>query len=128
VTCNYADGDTTEELHLPGEGAFTFLTQPQENVPTPPSELPKDSLSPEGHDHRIEILLGQKRKLHDTDEVYTITQDDMDWLHYFKDKTVFTIGTAQSVYLYRHLVTDMLCAPVRTSLSTYRSFSTDTIC
>lgn len=99
MTCNY-NGDTADELHLPGEGAFTFSTTPHSNGPGLGPNIPKDSLSPEGDD-QIEKMLDMPLDLHGTDEVYRLTKADLDVLRMFKNRTVYTIGTAQSVGKYR---------------------------
>lgn len=72
MTCNYNTDatDAAAELHLPGEGAFTFSTTPHSNGPGfGPADVPKDSLSPEGEDDQIEKMLGLALDLHGTDEV-----------------------------------------------------------
>lgn len=126
MTCNYTQaGDGGEELHLPGEGAITFFTQPQANAPTPPSQLPKDSLSPEGDFFQFEQLLGKYRKLHDSAEPYLVVQEDIDLLHQFKDKTVYSIGTAQMVHIYRHQVCQMVCPAVRPLSAFHHTVSLD---
>ena len=112
VTCNY-DGDTTEELQLPGEGAFSFASKPDDFEPAP---VPKDSLSPESNDGRIDAMLGAALELHDSDEngdrVYHLTKEDVDILRMFKDQTVFTIGTSQTTHVYRTELVNLICCSV----------------
>ena len=101
MTCNYT-GDGADELHLPGEGAFVFSTTPHSHGPGLGPNVPKDSLSPEGHDDQVEKMLGIPLDLHQTEEPYRLTKDDLDILRIFKNRTVYTIGTAQSVATYRN--------------------------
>lgn len=46
-------------------------------------------------------MLGVALDLHDTDEVYRISEEDVEVLRMFRDRTVFTIGTAKTVGTYR---------------------------
>ncbi|KAK3700108.1 hypothetical protein LTR37_016111 [Vermiconidia calcicola] len=108
VTCNY-DGDATDELQLPGEGAFTFISQPHQYAPAAePESAPKDSLSPEGWYDKVEGMLGMPLELHDIDEPYYVTEADVEAMRNFRDKTVWTIGTAQTVRFYRNEMMKMI--------------------
>ena len=111
VTCDY-DGDGCDELQLPGEGAFRFISQPLENAPTNKREylLPKDSMSPDDKDDKIEGMLNVPISLHETGELYYISKEDVEILYHFRDSTVFTIGTAQTVPLYRAEIVNMVCS------------------
>ncbi len=53
MTCNY-DGDGLEELQLPGEGAFSFASEPRGSGPDAP---PKDSMSPDDDDKKIDMRI-----------------------------------------------------------------------
>ncbi|KAK3718917.1 hypothetical protein LTR37_004833 [Vermiconidia calcicola] len=108
VTCNY-DGDATDELQLAGEGAFTFISQPHQYAPAAePDAAPRDSLSPEGYDDKVERMLGMPLELHDIGEPYYVTEDDVEAMRNFRDKTVWTIGTAQTVRFYRQEMMNMI--------------------
>lgn len=111
VTCNY-DGDAKDELQLPGEGAFSFTSKPDHFAPDPVPWVPKDSLSPESNDYKIDNMLGSPMELHETDEVYHMTKEDIDTLRMFKDQTVFTIGTAQTTHVYRAELVNLICCSV----------------
>ena len=109
VSCDY-EGDGAEELQLPGEGAFRFMSQPFENSPSKKQDiLPKDSLSPDDRDDKIDGMLDMPMVLHDTSEIYYLGKEDLEILYSFRDKTVFTIGTAQTVPLYRAQIVSMVC-------------------
>lgn len=105
VQCNY-DGEAADDLHLPGEGAIVFSSAPASTEPTQP---PKDSMSPETKNDRIDSMLGKPLTLQGTDEMYYMTQDDLDILRVFRDRTVFTIGTAQSIWIYRTELVNLVC-------------------
>ena len=111
VTCNY-DGIATEELQLPGEGAFSFTSKPNEIIFRGEKEIPKDSMSPEANDDKIDSMLDMPMELHESDETYHISKEDLEILRIFKDQTVFTIGTAQTVHIYRSECVNMLCHSV----------------
>ena len=91
-------------MQLPGEGAFSFASL-SISEPDPP---PKDSMSPEDDNKRIDEMIGSPMELCETDEKYLITKEDVEILRWFKDQTVFTIGTAQTVSIYRHEITSMM--------------------
>ena len=57
-------------------------------------------------------MFGRPMELHDTDEVYRITKDDVEILRMFKDQTVFTIGTAQTTHVYRAELVNLICCSV----------------
>jgi hypothetical protein len=65
-------------------------------------------MSPDDDDKRIDGMLGMPMELHESDEKYLITQEDVEVLRWFKDQTVFTIGTAQTVPIYRHEIISMI--------------------
>lgn len=64
-------------------------------------ESPRDSLSPEHKDDPLVPMLGLGLALHESTEEYCLTQDDVDILRSFFNRTVFTVGTAQSMDTYR---------------------------
>ena len=117
VNCNY-DGTGFDELKLPGEGAIIFSTIPATNGPSTRQDLIKDSMSPENDDDNILIdsLIGMPLKLHNDEGYYRITKEDVEIIRRFKDRTVFTIGTAHSVLIYRREVVQMVA-----SVSLHRS-------
>ena len=88
--------------------------------------MPKDSMSPEAFvDDFIERLMDHPLKLHNTDEFYYMTKDDIRCLYYFKEKTVYTIGTQQSVMTYRHEVVKLMMSvslTVSSNLNAYCFF------
>ena len=100
MQCNYS-GTASDELQLPGEGAFSFTSKPSETSTEIPN-LPKDSLSPQPSDDVVDKIIGMQLDLAQTDDVYTLNKDDVETLRRFMDRTVFTIGTAQTVWIYRH--------------------------
>lgn len=69
-------------------------------------------MSPDDGDRRIDKMLGMPMELCETDEKYLITKEDLEILRWFKDQTVFTIGTAQTVHLYRDEISGMLLRSV----------------
>jgi hypothetical protein len=85
-------------MHHQGETSFVIepcvphfeqAVQPGPGIPlTPPSE-------------DFGRWLGYPLALHETDEVYHITEKDLGRFRRFQDRTVLTIGTAQTVYIYR---------------------------
>lgn len=54
-------------------------------------------------------MLGYPLALHETNEVYRITEKDMDIFRRFRERTVMTIGTAQTVYTYRNVILQLGC-------------------
>ena len=122
VTCNY-DSFESEDLLLPGEGAFSFASEARNVSLEAP---PKDSMSPDSDDAKIDGMVGMPMELHDTDEKYLITKEDVELLRWFKDQTVFTIGTAQTVHIYRHEIVGMLLLSV--SYSSRINWSRSVLC
>lgn len=107
VTCNY-DEAATNELHLPGESAFSFVSKPRSSGPGHGPELyPKDSMSPDTGDEKLNTMLAMPLKLHDTEELYYMTEEDIELIRLFKDRAVYTLATAQSVETYRRELTNM---------------------
>lgn len=101
-------------MQLPGEGAFTFASSPKSSEPQ--EAPPKDSMSPDGEeDARIDELLGSPMELCETDEKYHLSKEDVEILRWFKDQTVFTIGTAQTVMVYRKEIVRMMLHSVSSS-------------
>lgn len=72
-------------------------------------------MSPESNEQRIEAMLGTPIDLHESDEIYHLTKEDVDTLHMFKDQTVFTIGTSQTTHVYRSELVNLICCSVRVS-------------
>jgi hypothetical protein len=115
VDCNYGGGTTTTELHHSGEAAFiveTFGPKGTSEVTTeaiavdelarttvPPAFGPTAPPTPPSE--YIMNMLGYRLALHETDEVYVCTERDLERLRRFHDRTVLTIGTAQTVHIYR---------------------------
>ena len=103
MTCNYDGGAGTDELQLSlgagggGGQQITFNSRPAETEP----EIPRDSLSPDAASDVIELLSGRELDLFGTNEKYTLSREDLDILHRFRNRTVYTIGTARSVQVYR---------------------------
>ena len=64
-------------------------------------------MSPEMKVDRVEGMLGAALDLHDTDEKYYVTKEDVQLLRIFESRTVWTIGTAQSVGTYRVQIINM---------------------
>ncbi|KAK4541582.1 hypothetical protein LTR36_007879 [Oleoguttula mirabilis] len=105
VSCSY-DGEGSNELQHSGEGAFriepavpdggTLVDFGPQNLPTPPNEFPAG-------------MLGYGLTLHDTEEVYRITEKDMDIFRRFRERTAMTIGTAQTVDTYRDAIGKLGC-------------------
>lgn len=94
-----------------------FMSKPAESAPV----IPRDSLSPESRDNVfVDGLLGRELELFGTSEKYVMTKEDVDILKRFQNRTVFTIGTAQSVRVYRDEIVRMVCS-VRCPLP-YRTF------
>ena len=70
-------------------------------------------MSPDdGENARLDALLGTPMDLHESDEKYLITKEDVEILRWFKDQTVFTIGTAQTVHVYRGEVVSLMMLSV----------------
>lgn len=57
-------------------------------------------------------MLGLRLALHESSEEYCVTQDDVDILRSFLNRTVYTVGTAQSMDTYRREL-PQLCLKVR---------------
>ncbi len=96
-----------------GESSFAYASWPNSTGPGLGPDDPKDSMSPEDYDGDVENMLDMPLSLHLTDEVYRVTKGDLDIVRMFRNRTVYTIGTAQSVAMYKeHLVN--LCFSVRT--------------
>lgn len=82
------------------------MSKPAESAP----QIPRDSLSPEsGHDF-LDGLLGKELDLYGTTEKYVLAKEDVDILRRFQNRTVFTIGTARSVHVYRSEIVRMVCS------------------
>ncbi|TKA27737.1 hypothetical protein B0A50_04838 [Salinomyces thailandicus] len=72
------------------------VTQAPEAPPTPPEDV-------------IIATLGKPLALHETDETYIITADDLGRFERFQNRTVYTLGTAQTVEVYRQAVVKLGC-------------------
>lgn len=108
MSCSY-DGDTTKELQHAGESAFVIEPSVPSNgngnitsqaVPQPPPTPPEEY---------ILNMLNYPLALHETDEVYRISKEDLDMFRRFQDRTVYTIGTKQTVPIYREVITKLGC-------------------
>ena len=55
-------------------------------------------------------MVGRELDLFGTEEKYVMTKEDVDILRRFQNRTVFTIGTARSVHVYRHEIVKMVCS------------------
>ena len=95
MDCNYVEA--SDELKIPGEASIVFSVVPNS---TPP-KIPTDSLSPDRQDGTIERMLNMPLPLHQQNEAYRLTREDIEILRLFKNRTVYTIGTANSVETYR---------------------------
>lgn len=116
VTCNYdspsggssTNGTGSDDLQLSlsaGGRQITFSSKPAERSPV----IPRDSLSPDAGTDVVEMLLGKEIDLFGTEESrYVLTREDVDVLHRFRNRTVFTIGTARSVQVYRSEIVRMV--------------------
>lgn len=80
------------------------MSKPAETAP----EIPRDSLSPDAATDVLERLLGRELDLFGTEEKYALSREDVDVLHRFRNRTVFTIGTARSVQVYRTEIVRMV--------------------
>lgn len=60
------------------------------------------------------MMIGRELDLFETEEKYVLSKEDIDVLHRFRNRTVFTIGTARSVHVYRSEIVRMV-----TSVGTY---------
>ena len=67
-------------------------------------------------------MLGFPLDLHETDEVYRFTKEDVEILRMFKDQTVFTVGTKQTMHVYRAEVLNMVCCSVSIHAQIARRF------
>lgn len=98
IICNYDKPAT--ELHHTGEGAFSINSDGPHNTaavktaPHIPLTNPREDFSG---------WLGHLLDLHETDEKYRITQIDLDRFRRFSDRTVLTVGTAQTISKYRDI-------------------------
>ncbi|KAK5110809.1 hypothetical protein LTR62_005520 [Meristemomyces frigidus] len=123
VSCSYDGGDAISELQHAGEAAFfmesfngatTQLPTPEQDRmqdmmghidQTTPKQMPVPNivphLPPSPPGEAILGLLDHPLALHDTDEVYKCTERDLDRLTRFHERTVLTIGTAQTVHVWR---------------------------
>ncbi|KAK3670097.1 hypothetical protein LTR78_010037 [Recurvomyces mirabilis] len=126
VSCSYEGGDTSTELQHDGEGAFEVQPAETSQLPTSTADRMEDLVAnimpkpsrPLGTNASLnlpptppaEIILGMldyPLKLHDTDEVYVCTARDLDRLRRFHERTVLTIGTAQTIHIYRDSITQL---------------------
>lgn len=107
VQCNY-NNDGGDELQLRGEGAMVFTSVPHSMGPGLGPTVPKDSMSPESDDGKLDQLIDTPLTLHSTRELYYLTQEDVDVLRMFRSSTVFTIGTAQSVGTYQTEIVNLM--------------------
>ncbi|EMC91129.1 hypothetical protein BAUCODRAFT_134803 [Baudoinia panamericana UAMH 10762] len=113
VACNYGS-DAPNELRHAGESAFAI----QPAMPLP-SEVPAIQdlpgrqldfqLPPTPPTESILNLLNFPLALHETDEVYRLTEQDLDRLQRFQDRTVLTVGTAQTTHIYRDVILKLGC-------------------
>ncbi|TKA67347.1 hypothetical protein B0A55_10079 [Friedmanniomyces simplex] len=127
VACNYGGDAINTELQHSGEAAF--IVEPYNPEP---AMLPSDAsaqapgLKALQHLHQqplpqtaphlnqplpptppSELMLGMLNyplTLHETDDTYRITESDLDRLRRFQDRTVLTIGTAQTIHIFRDSV------------------------
>ena len=67
-------------------------------------------MSPEAREDKIAAMLGMPLDLHNTDEKYCLTEEDLKILQFFENRTVWTIGTAQSVGTYRNEMVNLACS------------------
>ncbi|KAK1035864.1 hypothetical protein LTR33_016424, partial [Friedmanniomyces endolithicus] len=127
VACNYGGDAANAELQHSGEGAF--IVEPYNPHPVlPPSDpfaeapgvkalrhlanqplpqtapYPNQPLPPTPPNELMLGMLNYPLALHETDEVYRISESDLDRLCRFQDRTVLTIGTAQTVHIFRDCV------------------------
>lgn len=54
------------------------------------------------------MLSGKELDLFGTEEKYAMSREDIDILHRFRNRTVYTIGTARSVHVYRSEIIRMV--------------------
>lgn len=103
-------------MQLPGEGAISFASSPKSSGPQ--DAPPKDSMSPEDYEEDVLIdeLLGSSMELCESEEKYLLSKEDVEILRWFKDQTVFTIGTAQTVLVYRREIVRMMLHSVSVKL------------
>lgn len=73
-----------------------LVASQMELPPTPPSEV-------------IMNMLNYPLALHHTDEVYRVTEKDLNRLRRFQDRTVLTIGTAHTIHYYKHAIVALAC-------------------
>lgn len=106
VSCNY-DGTETENLQLSGEGAF-FIEPAIPAVPQPPADMEVE-LPPTPPSDFILGMLGYPLKMYDSDEVYHMKPSDLDLLQWFHERTVLTMGTAETVHVYKDLMVVVGC-------------------
>lgn len=112
MSCNYdGTGAGHDELQLSlGSGhhgqQITFMSRPAESAP----QIPRDSLSPESGQDFLAGLLGKELDLYGATEKYALTKGDVDILRRFQNRTVYTIGTARSVQVYRTEIVRMVCS------------------
>lgn len=80
-------------VQAPSQGAAITGTVPQ-LPPSPPTEA-------------ILSMLDYPLALHDTDEVYRVTEKDLKRLERFRDRTVLTLGTAQTMHIYKDSIVSL---------------------
>lgn len=107
MQCNY-NNDDGDELQLRTEGAMLFVSVPHSMGPGLGPNVPKDSMSPVGDDGELDKLMDSPLGLHSTRERYYLTRQDLEVLRMFYNRTVFTIGTAQSVETYQREIVGLM--------------------
>ncbi|KAK3111508.1 Serine/threonine-protein kinase PAK 6, partial [Teratosphaeriaceae sp. CCFEE 6253] len=112
VACNYGGNAVTAALQHAGEAAFVVEPCVPQAGPTPSNAVQTEQdrlgaahqLPPTPPSEEMMSMLNYPLMLHETDDVYRITESDLARLLRFQNRTVLTIGTAQTIGIYRDAV------------------------